>query len=59
MVEISLKFIRSKTIISEIMPQKYSTTVKLVTIFEKSRRRRMVLKINGATPQLDQKVKPT
>ena len=58
--EILLKFIRNKKIFSEIMPQKNPTmTVKLGTIFEKSRRRRLVLKINGATPQLDQNLKPT
>ena len=40
------------------MPQNYTTTVKLGSIFEKSRRI-VILKINGATPQLDQNLKPT
>ena len=43
-----------------IRSQKYpTTTVKLGTIFEKSRRSSVILKINGATPQLDQNLKPT
>ena len=33
--------------------------VNLGTIFEKSRRSRVILKINGASPQLDQNLKPT
>ena len=37
----------------------YATTVKLGTIFGKSRRSIVILKINGATPQLDQNLKPT
>ena len=42
-----------------IRSQKYAaTTVKLGTIFGKSRRSSVILKINGATPQLDQNWKP-
>ena len=37
------------------MPQKHdTTTVKLGTVFEKNCRRIVILKIVGATPQLDQ-----
>ena len=44
----------------EIRPQKFTTTtVKLGAIFEKNRRSTVILKINGATPQLDQNLKPT
>ena len=46
--------------ISEIMSQKYAaTTVKLGTIFEKSRLRSGILKIHEVTSQVDQKLKPT
>ena len=42
-----------------IRSQEYPTTmVKLGTIFEKSRLSGLILKINGATPQLDQNLKP-
>ena len=44
----------------EIRPQKYTTTmVKLGTIFVKTVSSRVILKIVGATPQLDQNLKPT
>ena len=43
----------------EIRPQKYTTTmVKLRTIFVKTVSSRVILKIVGATPQLDQNLKP-
>ena len=43
-----------------IRSQQYTaTTVKFGTIFGKSRRSSVILKINGATPQLDQNLKPT
>ena len=53
MKKIPLKFTRNKkNITSEIMPKKYNTTkVKLGTIFEKSQRSRVILKIIGATPK--------
>jgi len=39
------------------MSQKYNaTTVKLGTIFINNRRSIVILKINGATPHLDQKI---
>ena len=55
---ILLKFYSEK-ISSEIMPQKYTTTtVKLGTISEKSRRSIVILKINGATHHLNQNLIP-
>ena len=57
--QIPLKFIRNKKMISEIMPRKYATTtVTFWTIFEKSRRNIVILKIIGATSQLDQNINP-
>ena len=59
MKAISLKFNRKK-MNPETRPQKYTTAmVKLGTIFVKTVSSRVILKIVGATPQLDQNLKPT
>ena len=58
--KILLKFVRNKKLYREITSQKYTTTtVKLGTIFEKSRPSSVILKINGGTPPFHQNLKPT
>ena len=57
--EVPLKFTRIKKMISAIISQKSTTkTVKFGTIFEKGRLSSMILKIVGASPQLDQNFRP-